>query len=428
MNPLRRLVRRSRRERGRTQANELLTVCRPLDALPAAAHLRVKRRLETEVAQSVPKVNPWLKPVVAGIAMLACGTASGIVIDRLVLNRQSALSAETATGAAAQRTARGKGKGSRGQLIGNEKDLELGISDETSAVSPPLPLPKETPLLPAMESDASHGEGFLLASKDGPGRAGGIAHQKNDVRAPLKRLAMRAVDATDETTELNADLRPASQGGAHASFDLVPPPPPMFAPSAVPPAPTPAAVSPTMIPHAMVPAPLAPPASQPVAPSGLSEERLLAMAVRAMRTEKDARSALGTLDEYERHYPRGRFSAEADILRIDALTAVNRREDALIALDGLDLSHIPGALERHLQRAELRKRVGRWSEARSDFDWVLSHGPEHDLFERALWGKVECEQKEGRLGEARVEAASYLHRFPRGQFAAQASQLLMTDR
>ena len=154
----------------------------------------------------------------------------------------------------------------------------------------------------------------------------------------------------------------------------------------------------------------------------------MAIAVRALRADKDARSALGALDEYQRLFPRGRFSVEADILRIDALTAENRRDEALRALDGLDLSRIPGALERHVQRGELRARAERWREARSDFEWVLFQSPAHDgdLLERAMWGRSESWQQEGRLADAREGAASYLQRFPHGRFVVQASLLVKT--
>jgi hypothetical protein len=166
--------------------------------------------------------------------------------------------------------------------------------------------------------------------------------------------------------------------------------------------------------------------ASPAAPS--SEERLLAMAVRALRTENDASAALAALDQYRRRYANGRLSVEAGVLRIDALTKTNRGAEALTMLDGLDLDRLPGAPERHVQRGELRARAGRCAAARDDFGWVLAHAREadRDAFERALWGRAQCWQREGRQGAARADASAYLQRFPGGRFSVQADRLLKT--
>jgi hypothetical protein len=157
-------------------------------------------------------------------------------------------------------------------------------------------------------------------------------------------------------------------------------------------------------------------------PSPLSEERLLAIAVRALRAEKDAGSALWALDEYRAHHQHGRLAVEASILRVDALTALGRRDEALRVLDGLDLSRVPGGIERQLQRGDLRARVGRWQEARTDYEGVLSQASQRDsgVMERACWGRVQAWQHLGSRDEVRKSAAEYLRRFPHGQFAAQA--------
>ena len=172
--------------------------------------------------------------------------------------------------------------------------------------------------------------------------------------------------------------------------------------------------------------PVVSPAPHPEVLAALTEERLMAIAVRALRSEKDVGSALVALDEYRRLFPRGRFSAEAGILRVDALTEANRRDEALSALDGLDLWRMPRGCERHVQRGELRARVGRWREARSDFDWVLAHASQQDgdLVERSLWGRARAWQQEGQHEQARKDASTYLHRFARGRFAAEAGLLL----
>jgi hypothetical protein len=159
---------------------------------------------------------------------------------------------------------------------------------------------------------------------------------------------------------------------------------------------------------------------------GLAEERLLAAAVRALRAQSDARSALTALNEYQARYPRGRLSVEASVLRVDALTALNRSSEALRVLDRLDLGDIPGRPARQVQRGELRASGGRWQEALADFEWVLSHAISQDqsLAERALWGRADCRAHLGDQAGARSDAEDYVRRFATGRFAAQAARLL----
>jgi outer membrane protein assembly factor BamD (BamD/ComL family) len=164
--------------------------------------------------------------------------------------------------------------------------------------------------------------------------------------------------------------------------------------------------------------------SQPSPPHGLSEERLLAAAVRALRSQNDARSALAALDEYRTRYPQGRLSVEASALRASALVALDRRDEALRVLDGLDLAHVPGGFERQLQRGELRASVGRHQDATADFDAVLARVDHGDLAERALWRRAQSRLQGGDRAGAQRDAALYLQRHPTGQFAALAARLL----
>jgi hypothetical protein len=155
----------------------------------------------------------------------------------------------------------------------------------------------------------------------------------------------------------------------------------------------------------------------------LSEERLLAAAVRALRAKQDAPSALVALDAYRARYPQGRLFVEASVLRVDALTALHRQPEALRVLDELDLSRMPGGLERRLQRGELRAASGRFREALNDFDGVLSRTREKDLAERALAGHMQARQRLSDFAGARSDAIEYLRRFPAGPFARQARDL-----
>jgi outer membrane protein assembly factor BamD (BamD/ComL family) len=171
------------------------------------------------------------------------------------------------------------------------------------------------------------------------------------------------------------------------------------------------------------PAPPHPPEKTAAPVESLSEERLLAAAVRALRAKQDAASALAALDAYQARYPQGRLSVEASVLRIDALTALHRQPEALRSLDELDLGRVPGGLERRLQRAELRAASGRFREAIADFDGVLAQARGTDAIERALAGRARCRQRLGDGTAARADAIEYLQRFPSGPFAPQARDM-----
>jgi hypothetical protein len=188
------------------------------------------------------------------------------------------------------------------------------------------------------------------------------------------------------------------------------------------PAPAPAATAP-----AAPPAPRRPPATTVAAADGLTEERLLAAAVRSLRAKQDAPSALAALDAYQARYPQGRLFVEASVLRVDALTALHRQPEALRSLDELDLGRIPGGLDRRLQRGELRAASGRLREALADFDGVLAQAREQDLVQRALGGRTQARQRLGDLAGARSDANEYLQRFPAGPFARQARDIAQVN-
>lgn len=366
------------RARGEARAKRLLDAARPLDGMPSSAHDRVKARLHCETAATSPRVRPWLKPVVVGAALLICGTASGIAIDRLVLNRQKDPHIDSPT-----QNARAAIKGRPSKTIAPVVDVRP---------DPPVVM-AETPAEPAASVLPTQ-----IPSTD-------------PTRAPRK-LAMRDINQR-LAPPTPSDVAPTS-GSAERLSNLAPPSTPL-------PAPVPAPVTETQ--PAVAPVPVPDPAP---APTTISEERLLADAVRALRTEKNGQAALERLDLYRDRYPHGRFAVEADILRVDALTALHQREDALRTLDQLDLAGIPNAVERRLQRGELRKQAGRWQDAHADFDWALARAPAQDqsALDRALWGQVECLQHEGSPDRARAAAASYLARFPHGRFADRADLLV----
>jgi len=380
-------------QRGTVLADALLETCRPLPALSPAAHARVKRRLTKSLARWTSRRVRWLKPVVVTVVLLLCGAAFGVALDRIVLTHSSSATNETTTAVAPA------GRRSRAGRSG-KASLHRGPA---AAEPPPVP---EVP-------QAGLAEGKALSVPLAPAAAVGRPTPA-PARVPTKRLAMSPPKLSA------AETRP---------FLPTEPPPPV-----APPAPLPAAVSPPELVAAPAlapaaaqtpapPPPAAPPRPSPPSTDELSEERLLAAAVRSLRGQNDAPSALAALDEYRTCYPHGRLSIEANALRASALLVLDRRDEALRMLDGLDLAHMPGGLERLLQRGELRASAGRQQEAIADFDAVLARLGHGDLAERALWGRAQSRLAGGDRAGAQRDAALYLRRHPRGRFAAPAARL-----
>ena len=375
------------RDGGLALTDALLDQNRALPALPPPAHARVKRRLAASLARRVPRRPRWLQPAVIASVWLLCGVASGIALDRWVIRRPELPTAEdgAATATAGPRMRPGR----------------------TRAIAPsPARAEENVP---------------EIAEPERQGAAVPTATPPAAQRSPSKRLALLPTPAGA------VDPRPA------------PMPLPAVAPAARPePAPVPALPLPSQPATRFSPGTTdksAPPAAAaPTAVSAqtkstsvddLTEERLLAAALRSLRTQGDARSALAALDEYSLRYPQGRLSVEASVVRADALTALHRTDEALRALDGLDLAQTPGGLDRQVQRGELRASAGRRQEAQADFDWVLAHARTHDggVAERALWGRAGSRLRLGDPAGARTDAGEYVRRFPKGRFAEPAARL-----
>jgi len=381
-----------RRAAGLACADALLECHREFGPLPDAAHARVKRRLRASLRRTATRRARFLQPLLIGGLMLLCGAAFGIALDRLVLRPPPSL---VGTGAAKPeagfRARKGASKvAASGQLGGQEPaadQLTAGASTATPATSGQSP----AAVAPAA------GSVLAVPAAAPPARAQAVP------RKPAIRSEVPAVEPAPPAT-----APPAVVGVPSAAAR----------PLATEPA-APVALAPTT----------APAKAAPASVDGLSEERLLAAAVRSLRAQRDPKSALVALDEYRARFPQGRLLVEADILRVDALTALSRREEALATLDRLDLGGMPGGNERLLQRGELRAAAARWREAEGDFDEVLSRGrgQNRELAERALWGRAQSRARLGNKAGAGADAEEYLRRFPKGRFAAQAGGLLDAD-
>jgi hypothetical protein len=381
-------------ERGMGLVDALLESSRPLAPLPGAAHARVKRRLKVSLRRSQARRPRWLQPVLVSGVMLICGAAFGIALDRLLLQPLGSTDPRPPAAAA---------KPSRRPKAKPPAPATAGVAQPPSETAPLAPVaPPIAPAVSPPPSGAAEATTGATAT-----RIEGPAPGANRPASPLPKLAMRAVPARAS--------RPAE--------------PPVMAAELPPPAP---AAVPLATAPVVAPAPLVAPAPVKVAPpatDGLSEERLLSAAVRALRAQRDPSSALLALDEYRARFPHGRLAVEANALHVDALVALHRDGEALLALDGMDLVRMPGGLERQLQRGELRLSARRWQDAETDLDNVLAHARGHarDVSERALFGRARCRLGLGDKRGARAAADEYLRRFPQGRFAAQVDRLALPD-
>lgn len=190
-----------------------------------------------------------------------------------------------------------------------------------------------------------------------------------------------------------------------------------------------------VVPSASVTAvPLAVPPASPVSPQPSSialEQALLGDALKLLRDGRDPHAALALLTQHAERFPRGALASEAEMVRIEALLRVGRRDDALSLLDTAPIESLPNRDERLVVRGELRAACGRWQEAKRDFDEMLggrglpaSNAKLRALQERALWGRASARSRLGDKEGARSDIELCLHQFPDGQFAEQAASLL----
>ena len=330
-------------------ADALLEGGRALPPLSAAVHARIKRRLLVSTRTGLVRRARWLAPAVIASFCLVCGAAFGVVLDRLVLKRGPSASTptetDTVTGARATRSRRSVSK------------PPAPTASEAEAEPEPAKVQSGAP---KMEARATTDESSAVDST-------------LPARSPTgaRKVALRSFPAA----VVPVAAQSAERVEAPVSPPAVAPEPPSPARVATAPAAPLAAHAPAAVPTAARSADFAP----SVGREPISEERLLAAAVRALRAENDPRLALSALDEYQARYPRGRMLVEAQVLRVDALSALKRNPEALRILDGLALAQMPGGIERQLQRGELRAGAGRYREAEADFSGVLARAPVRDL-------------------------------------------------
>jgi hypothetical protein len=154
-------------------------------------------------------------------------------------------------------------------------------------------------------------------------------------------------------------------------------------------------------------------------PAISQEVRLLGQALRSLRHDRDPLAALAALDAHAAGFPDSALQPEADITRVDALLALDRRQSALAVLDRLVIPATTRGRELAVVRAELRVGAKRYAEAIADFSRSLEGGGGggDPLSERALHGRMACYLATRNPARAREDLRDYLIRFPAGRFA-----------
>jgi tetratricopeptide (TPR) repeat protein len=165
-------------------------------------------------------------------------------------------------------------------------------------------------------------------------------------------------------------------------------------------------------------------ARSPMAPPPLGEQDLLRTALARLRIERDPAGSLDALDEQAERFPGGALAPEALALRAEALVQLGLRREALRVLDDPLLAVMPGAEARRALHGELLAALGRWREARRDFDRVIAAGSDQHALERALWGRAAAHEQLGDPVGERADLRQYMRRFPRGRFSARAAAAL----
>ena len=158
-----------------------------------------------------------------------------------------------------------------------------------------------------------------------------------------------------------------------------------------------------------------------------SESQAIGVALRKLRQNHDAQGALAALEQYRTAFPNGRLGAEAGLIRVEALLALNDRAAALRLLDDdSTVGHGPRARELLVLRGELRASANRCTEAVGDLGRSLSATPHDAVDERALFARASCLSRLHQFDAARSDLEQYQAHFPTGANAAVAASLLQS--
>jgi hypothetical protein len=169
-----------------------------------------------------------------------------------------------------------------------------------------------------------------------------------------------------------------------------------------------------------MPLPPRPPAAAPPGTPLSQEAALLRGAIQSLRLDRRPADALATLADHRRRFPDGALSTDAQMLKVEALIALGRRSEALVALDDYRLAGEGTGNSLQVTRAELIADHS-CPRAIAAFDELLADATSSTLtLERALRGRAICHARTGNRDAATRDWRAYLDRFPDGRFAREA--------
>lgn len=160
----------------------------------------------------------------------------------------------------------------------------------------------------------------------------------------------------------------------------------------------------------------------PFHPAPLSASAVLRGALEQLRGGRNPGAALGLIDAHRAELASGSLAAEGDLVRLEALLALGRRDQAAHLLDAMELP--PSRRDLHLLRGELRAGQGRCPDALADFEAARRLQVADEVDERALHGLAACHSKLGERAQARATLEAYLRGYPAGAFADEARRAL----
>lgn len=151
---------------------------------------------------------------------------------------------------------------------------------------------------------------------------------------------------------------------------------------------------------------------------------LLGRVFSALRRDRAPEVALAMLATDGAQLATGPLALEALTARVEALQALDRPGEALVALDAHAADHGLG-VPLTVLRGELRAAAGRCPAARADFEQAARvKGVRDQLHQRCLYGIAICFMTEGDADRARQSLRTYLDAYPSGRFAETATAAL----
>jgi hypothetical protein len=113
-------------------------------------------------------------------------------------------------------------------------------------------------------------------------------------------------------------------------------------------------------------------------------------ALARLRAGRDPAGALRLLDEHDGRYPDGLLRDEAAEIRVEALLALGRLDEALPRLEALPAVILNGSPRLRVARGELLAARGRCADALADFAALPSTTTDGELEQRVRRGRALC--------------------------------------